>query len=145
EVAHLALTRVVNLYANVSGRDVGRVAIDIQKKLSEWGPRATSATSGVPAWSVPDPQHSGETLAGYTVRMRGEVASMQESFTSLGYGLVLAVVLIYLIMVAQFRSFVDPFIIMFAVPLGIIGVLVMLYLTGTTINVQSFMGVIFTA
>jgi len=56
----------------------------------------------------------------------------------------LAVILIYLIMVAQFRSFVDPFIIMFAVPLGIIGVLAILYLTGTTINVQSFMGVIFT-
>src|SRR5260370_42578638 len=47
-------------------------------------------------------------------------------------------------MVAQFRSFVDPFIIMFAVPLGLIGVLVLLYLTGTTLNVQSFMGVIFT-
>ncbi len=144
EVSHVALTRVVNLYANVSGRDVGGVAADIQKKLSAWAPRATSATSKVPAWSVADPDHPGQTLSGYTVRMRGEVASMQESFTSLGSGLVLAVILIYLIMVAQFRSFVDPFIIMFAVPLGIIGVLAILYLTGTTINVQSFMGVIFT-
>jgi multidrug efflux pump subunit AcrB len=135
---------VVNLYANVSGRDVGGIAADIQKKLSAWGPRATSATSKVPAWSVPDPDHPGQTLSGYTVRLRGEVASMQESFTSLGSGLVLAVILIYLIMVAQFRSFVDPFIIMFAVPLGIIGVLAILFLTGTTINVQSFMGVIFT-
>jgi multidrug efflux pump subunit AcrB len=144
EVAHLNLTRVVNLYANVSGRDVGSVATDIQQLLSEWGGPPSSGTSRVPAWSVPDPNDRSKTLAGYTVRMRGEVASMQESFTGLGYGLVLAIILIYLLMVAQFRSFVDPFIIMFAVPLGFIGVLVMLYLTGTTLNVQSFLGVIFT-
>jgi len=77
------------------------------------------------------------------VRMRGEVASMQESFSSLGFGLLMAAVLIYLLMVAQFGSFLDPFVIMFAVPLGMIGVLVTLFLTGTTINVQSFLGVIF--
>jgi multidrug efflux pump subunit AcrB len=143
EVAHLNLTRVVNLYANVSGRAVGSVAADIQKRLSRWGKPAVSATSSVPSWSVRDPKDRAKILPGYTVRMRGEVASMQESFASLGFGLLLAVVLIYLLMVAQFRSFVDPFIIMFAVPLGIIGVFLMLYVTGTTINVQSFMGVIF--
>ncbi len=55
----------------------------------------------------------------------------------------LAIVLIYLIMVAQFRSFLDPFMILFAVPLGVIGVLAILFVTGTTINVQSFMGTIF--
>jgi multidrug efflux pump subunit AcrB len=75
--------------------------------------------------------------------MRGEVSSMKESFQGLGFGFVLAVILIYLIMVAQFRSFLDPFIVMFAVPLGLIGVLAILFLTGTTLNVQSFMGVIF--
>jgi multidrug efflux pump subunit AcrB len=144
EVAHLNLTRVVNVYANVSGRDVGSVAGDIQKKLSAWSKRATSATSKLPAWTVPNPDKPGETLAGSTVRMRGEVASMQESFASLGFGLLMAMILIYLLMVAQFRSFLDPFIIMFAVPLGFIGVFVILFLTGTTINVQSFMGVIFT-
>ncbi|HEV8694143.1 MAG TPA: efflux RND transporter permease subunit, partial [Lysobacter sp.] len=62
---------------------------------------------------------------------------------SLGFGLALAGVLVYLVMVAQFRSFVDPFIVMFAVPLGIIGVLLILFLTGTALNIQSFMGVIF--
>jgi multidrug efflux pump subunit AcrB len=144
EVSHLNLTRVINLYANVSGRDVGSVAADIQKKLSAWSKPASSSTSKLPSWTVPKPDAPGETLPGYTVRMRGEVASMQESFQSLGSGLVLAAILIYLIMVAQFRSFVDPFIIMVAVPLGIIGTLVMLYVTGTTLNVQSFMGVIFT-
>jgi multidrug efflux pump subunit AcrB len=143
EVSHLNLTRVINIYANVSGRDVGSVATDIQKVLSQWGKRSASGTSKIPAWSVPNLDKPGEMLSGYTVRMRGEVASMQESFASLGFGLVLAAVLIYLIMVAQFRSFLDPFIIMFAVPLGIIGVLAALYLTRTTINVQSFMGVIF--
>jgi multidrug efflux pump subunit AcrB len=144
EVAHLNLTRVVNLYANVSGRDVGGVATDVQKALSEWGPRQTGGSVKVPSWSVPDPDKPGELLPGYSVRMRGEVSSMQESFRSLGFGLVLAAVLIYLLMVAQFRSFLDPFIIMTAVPLGLIGVLAMLWLTGTTLNVQSFMGVIFT-
>jgi multidrug efflux pump subunit AcrB len=140
EVAHLNLARIFNLYANVSGRDVGSVAADIQKKLSGWG---KPVPGGTPSWAVPDRDRPGQVLAGYAVRMRGEVASMQESFAGLGYGLVLAAVLIYLIMVAQFRSFVDPFIIMFAVPLGIIGVLGMLFITGTTLNVQSFMGVIF--
>src|SRR5262249_15694482 len=142
--AHRTLTRVVNLYANVSGRDVGSVAADIQDRLSVWGKGVGSGTTKLPSWAVPDPNKPRDYLAGYTVRMRGEVASMQESFRSLGSGLVVAGVLIYLIMVAQFRSFLDPFIIMTAVPLGIIGTLVMLYLTGTTVNVQSFMGVIFT-
>ena len=68
---------------------------------------------------------------------------MKESFASLGFGLALASVLVYLVMVAQFRSFVDPFIVMFAVPLGLMGVLATLFVTNTTINVQSFMGVIF--
>ena len=68
---------------------------------------------------------------------------MRQSFQELGFGFILATVLIYLIMVAQFRSFLDPFIVMFAVPLGLIGVLVMLFVTRTTLNVQSAMGVIF--
>src|SRR5262249_55843000 len=132
EVAHRTLTRVVNLYANVSGRDVGSVASEIQEKLSEWGKRVPSGTTNLPSWAVPNEDKPREFLPGYTVRMRGEVASMQESFRSLGSGLLLAAILIYLIMVAQFRSFLDPFIITTAVPLGIIGTLAMLYLTGTT-------------
>src|SRR5260370_38945465 len=72
--------------------------------------------------------------------MRGEVKGMRESFKSFGFGFVLAVVLVYLVMVFQFRSFLDPFIIMFAVPLGSIGVAWMLFLTGTSLNIQSVMG-----
>ncbi|MBI1914104.1 MAG: efflux RND transporter permease subunit [Planctomycetes bacterium] len=141
EVNHVALARVIDIYANVQGRDVGSVAADIEKALSRWGKKNEGGGS-MASWSVVD-QKSGKVVPGYAVKMRGEVASMKESFASLGFGLVLAVVLIYLVMVAQFRSFLDPFIILFAVPLGLIGVLAILSVTGTTINVQSLMGVIF--
>ena len=76
----------------------------------------------------------------YTIR--GSVSAMQKSFSSFGFGLSMAVVLLYLVMVAQFKSFLDPFIIMFAVPMGLIGVIWTLILTGTTLNIESFMGII---
>jgi multidrug efflux pump subunit AcrB len=75
--------------------------------------------------------------------LRGEYERMNESFSSLGKGLVMAAILVYLLMVPLFRSYLGPFIIMFTVPLGLIGVLTMLFLTRTTLNVQSEMGVIF--
>jgi len=142
EINHQDLTRVIDIFVNVESRDVGSIAADIETLLSEWsGPGKTSGN--VTSWSVPDPTNPGKALPGYAVQMRGEVSNMKESFQSLGFGFILAVVLIYLIMVAQFRSFLDPFIILFAVPLGLIGVLLILFLTGTTWNIQSFMGVIF--
>ena len=76
------------------------------------------------------------------VTIRGSVAAMEAAFRSFGFGLAMAVVLLYLVMVAQFRSFMDPFIIMFAVPMGLIGVIWTLILTGTTLNIESFMGII---
>ncbi len=122
EVTHLNISRVIDVFANVSGRDVGSIAADITRRI--------------------EPLRA-QWPKGYTVTMRGEVQSMAESFANLGFGFLLAVVLVYLVMVAQFRSFLDPFIIMFAVPLGLIGVVAILLLTGTTMNLQSFMGVIF--
>lgn len=119
EVNHVNIRRVFDVYADVSGRDVGSVAGDIQKELDKL-----------------------ELPPGYSVHMRGEVSSMKESFKSFGFGMVLAVVLVYLTLVALFKSFLDPFIILLVVPLGIMGVLWMLSLTGTTFNVQSFMGTI---
>ena len=104
------------------GRDVGSVAADIEKFISQ----IRSDRSQVPE--------------GYFIQMRGEVKSMRESFQSLGFGFALAVVLVYLVMVFQFRSFLDPFIVMFAVPLGAIGVACMLWVTGTSLNIQSLMG-----
>ena len=73
------------------------------------------------------------------------VQSMRASFTSFGIGLLLSVLLLYLILVAQFRSFIDPFIILLALPPGITGVLLTLWLTGTTLNVMSLMGVVMLA
>jgi len=120
EVNHLNISRVVDVFADVEGRDIGSASAEIETKLSgrKW------------------PE-------GYFVRIRGEVASMAESFQGLTFGFALAVVLIYFVMVPQFRGYVDPVIVMLAFPLGLIGVLWMLFLTGTTLNIQSFMGTIF--
>jgi multidrug efflux pump subunit AcrB len=76
------------------------------------------------------------------VTVRGTVVSMNESFLRFGIGLVLAIVLVYLILMAQFASFVDPLIILMAIPPGLTGVLIILLLTGSTLNVMSLMGVI---
>jgi multidrug efflux pump subunit AcrB len=76
------------------------------------------------------------------VRVRGAVVGMKESFTRFGVGLLLAVVLVYLILMAQFRSFIDPFIILTAIPPGLAGVVVFLWMTGTALNIMSLMGVI---
>ena len=124
EINHLNITRVTDLYVNVRGRDVGSVAADIEKYIN----KIRNDRSEVPE--------------GYYIQMRGEVKSMRDSFQSLGFGFVLAVVLVYLVMVVQFRSFLDPFIVMFAVPLGLIGVAPILYFTGTYLSIQSAMGII---
>jgi hydrophobic/amphiphilic exporter-1 (mainly G- bacteria), HAE1 family len=76
------------------------------------------------------------------VDVRGLVVTMDSSFRSFGIGLLLAILLVYLIMVAQFRSFIDPFLIVLAVPTGLMGVIVTLVLTGTTLNIQSLMGIV---
>src|ERR1019366_8502949 len=77
-----------------------------------------------------------------TTRFTVRSPQCRNSFSSFGFGLSMAVVLLYLVMVAQFKSFLDPFIIMFAVPMGLIGVIWTLILTGTTLNIESFMGII---
>jgi multidrug efflux pump subunit AcrB len=124
EINHLNITRVTDVYVNVRGRDVGSVAADIERYVD----RIRADRSEVPE--------------GYSIHMRGEVKAMRDSFQTLGFGFLLAVVLVYLVMVVQFRSFLDPFIVMFAVPLGLIGVAAMLHLTGTYLSIQSAMGVI---
>ncbi|HKU27467.1 MAG TPA: efflux RND transporter permease subunit, partial [Candidatus Sulfotelmatobacter sp.] len=76
------------------------------------------------------------------INLRGMVQGMNASFRSFAIGLSLSVVLLYLILVAQFKSFKDPLLIMLAIPMGFIGVLIILPLTGTTLNVMSLMGVL---
>jgi len=132
EVAHNRIRRVMDVYANVTRRATGDVAAEIQRVVERH--RQTDPAQDPLHVDVPD---------GYFVHYRGEYASLKESFRSLGFAFVLSSLLVYLIMVAQFQSFVDPFIVMFAVPLGLIGVAALLFATGTTLNVESFMGVIF--
>ena len=79
---------------------------------------------------------------GVRVTLRGEVASMRESFADMGFNLLLAVFLVYLVMAAQFSSWLDPLIMIVAAPLGLIGVIGMLWLTDTSLNIQSLMGVL---
>ncbi len=76
------------------------------------------------------------------VRVQGAVVGMNESFFRFGVGLILSVILVYLILMAQFRSFIDPFIILTAIPPGLAGVIVFLWMTHTTLNIMSLMGVI---
>lgn len=120
EFNHVGLKRIVDVLVNTENRDIGSVAADIERQLK---------TIDIPK--------------GVKIELKGEYARMTESFRSLGIGLALASVLVYLLMVPLMRSFVMPTIIMAAVPLGLIGVLTMLWLTKTTLNVQSEMGVIF--
>jgi multidrug efflux pump subunit AcrB len=79
---------------------------------------------------------------GVHVEVRGEIASMRQSFKDMTFMLFLAVILVYLIMAAQFQSWLDPLIMITAAPLGLIGVVFMLWITGTSLNIQSFMGVL---
>jgi HAE1 family hydrophobic/amphiphilic exporter-1 len=79
---------------------------------------------------------------GNRINLRGSVQGMQSSFKSFGIGLILSIALVYLILVAQFQSFLDPFIILFAIPPGLAGVLFILLFTGTTLNIMSLMGMV---
>lgn len=80
--------------------------------------------------------------AGINVELRGEIKTMEESFREMAFNLILAVLLVYLVMAAQFSSWLDPLVMIVAAPLGLIGVTVMLWATGTSLNVQSAMGVL---
>jgi multidrug efflux pump subunit AcrB len=82
-------------------------------------------------------------LDGSKIELTGEYTRMQDTFSSMGLGLVLASLLVYFLMVALFRSWLSPLVILSAVPIGLIGVVLMLYVTHTAINVQSLLGVIF--
>jgi multidrug efflux pump subunit AcrB len=119
EVDHYQLFRVVDLYVSPKAEDLGRVSSQLKKIIQN-----TRLPEGV------------------RLNVRGSVQGMRSSFKSFGIGLVLATVLVYLVLVAQFASFLDPFIILLAVLPGIAGVLLILLITGTTLNVMSLMGLV---
>jgi multidrug efflux pump subunit AcrB len=117
-ISHYTVQRVINVDATLEGRDLGSVSKDIQRKIAELG-------------KLPPGTH---------ITLRGQYQVMNQSFRSLGLGLILATLLVYFLMVVLFQSWLDPFIIMVAVPGALAGILWMLSLTGTTINVESLMG-----
>ena len=119
EVDHYQLQRAFDIYVAPSGEDLGNPQKAIDRIIAE-----TKLPPNI------------------RINVRGLVRTMQSSFSSFGIGLVLAILLVYLILVAQFSSFIDPFLIILAVPTGLIGVALTLVLTGTTLNIQSLMGII---
>jgi multidrug efflux pump subunit AcrB len=122
EVDHYQIRRVLDIYVRPAGEDLGKIADGISNLIS----RA----------AIPH---------GVGVTTRGMVEGMRASLKSFGLGLMLSVMLLYLILVAQFRSFTDPFLILLAFPPGLTGVIFTLWLTGTTLNVMSLMGVVMLA
>ena len=119
EVDHYQLFRKIDVYVSPKGEDLGALGNKVQRLITE----------------TPLPQN-------IRVEMRGSINAMHQSFFSFGIGLLLAIVLVYLILMAQFASFVDPLIILLAIPSGITGVILFLLITHTTLNVMSLMGVL---
>ena len=158
EINHTNLYRTFNVLVNTENTDIATVATAIQRKLAkqrrDLNKRIASLETeyealrhkneGKPMSSpLLEMQKEVTGLRNLRWEVKGEFARMNEASRNLAIGLILAVVLVYLLQVALFRSWVGPFIIMFTVPLGLIGVILMLYVTGTTLNVQSEMGAIF--
>jgi len=119
EMDHYQIQRVTDVYVTPAGEDLGKVTHSIREILN----RDTYPSN-------------------VRITLRGMVEGMEASFKSFGLGFLLSFMLLYLILVAQFRSFVDPLLIMLAIPMGFVGVLIILPLTHSTLNVMSLMGVL---
>lgn len=111
--------RIVYVTANTSGRDLGSIASEIEEKISKM--------------NIPK---------GFSIQLKGTREEQKEAFQTLFFALGLAVLLVYMVLASQFASLLHPFLIMFSVPLGIIGVIWALFLTGNTLSVISFIGII---
>jgi multidrug efflux pump subunit AcrB len=120
-VSHYDVQRVIDIYAASQGRDLGGVAADVRNVMEEF---------------------EGKLPRGSYMVERGQVETMHSSFTGLGFGILFAVILVYLLMVVNFQSWLDPFIIITALPGALAGIVWMLFITRTTINVPSLMGAI---
>jgi multidrug efflux pump subunit AcrB len=120
-ISHSNVQPVFDIYANVQDRDLGGVAADVQKVVDALRP------------TLPP---------GHTIAIRGQVESMNSAFLRLGLGLIFAVLLVYLLMVVNFQSWLDPFIIITALPAGFGGIVWMLFVSHTTFSVPALMGAI---
>jgi multidrug efflux pump subunit AcrB len=119
EVDHYQIQRVADIYVTPSGEDLGRVTSSIRDILAD-----------------------AKLPSNVRVNLRGMVDGMEQSFKSFALGFLISFLLLFLILTAQFKSFIDPFLIMLAIPMGFVGVLIILPLTGATLNVMSLMGVL---
>jgi multidrug efflux pump subunit AcrB len=119
EVDHYQIRRVIDIYVSTKTEALQRVGSEISKLLA-----------------------NTQTDKNTVLNLRGAVVSMNHSFAEFGIGLIIAVLMVYLILMTQFTSFIDPFIILMAIPPGLAGVVLILLVTGSTLNIMSLMGVI---
>ena len=120
-ISHSNVQPAFDVYADVQGRDLGSVAAEVQKIVAEY---------------------RGKLPPGHSIAVRGQVESMSSAFLRLGLGLIFAVLLVYLLLVVNFQSWLDPFIIITALPAGFAGIVWMLFATHTTFSVPALMGAI---
>src|SRR4029077_1726589 len=118
-INHYNVAPVFDIYSNVDRRDLGSVGKEVEKIMQE---------------------EQAHLPRGTTFNLRGEYETMQTSFVRLGLGMAIAVALVYLLIAVNFQSWLDPFIILMALPGAMAGILWMLFLTGTTLSVPSLMG-----
>ncbi len=157
-INHTNVQPTFDVFANVQGTDLGTVAAQLDKLVAEYCPPPARAgwwsgwfSKGAPPAAQKD--EKGEVKKdvnpicanlppGLRVEVRGQVESMKTAFTNLGYGILFAAMLVYFIMVVNFQSWTDPFIIITALPGALCGIIWILFLTGTTFSVPSLMGTI---
>jgi len=111
--------RVIHLTANPTTRTLGEIATDLESAFSEL-----------------------QLPAGFSIKLAGQIQQQRETFQGMQFAIILSLLLVYMVMAAQFKSLIDPFIIMFAVPMGLPGVILILFLTDTTLSTASLMGII---
>ena len=119
EVDHYQIRRVIDIYVATKSEALGKTGKRLRSLIAQ--------------------THTDRNTR---IELHGAVVSMNEAFKNFGFGLLLAVVLVYLVLMAQFTSFIDPFIILMAIPPGILGVVLLLLVTGATLNIMSLMGTI---
>ncbi len=141
EVTHYQIQPTIEISLGVYGRDLGHVSVDVANVLAGFGtPHATESGTWLP-YDPSSQEH--RVLPGSKIVLSGEYLRMQDTFDSLFKGIGLALLLIYFLMVGLDKSFVVPLSVMSILPLCLVGIMPMLYLTGSAVNVQSLLGFIF--
>lgn len=140
EIVHTNLQPTIDLTMGVAGRDLGHVADDVNAAVAKFG--KTRPDGGLTPFD-PTVTDTQKPMEGARIVLSGEYEKMQTTFKYQAMGMAAAVALIYFLMVALFKSYVTPMVVLSAVPVGVTGVILVLHFTGTALNVQSLLGVIF--